>query len=114
MILHKGPTEKRSQDELGPLVRWSLQESVAGSSPSPEVRERILACAERSVMWKRSEFHYGYRAVRAQLSRANVFLVAQIVSWMWPQGRWVDWKFDPRFTRTLFDQYGFFLFRLAF
>ncbi len=114
MTLRKGMEEKCAKDELGFLLRWSLQERVAGASPSPEVWERILARAERPAVWRRSKFHRGYRVVRVQLARVNAFLVAQIVAWMWPQGRWVDWKFDPRFARTLFDQYGFFLFRLAF
>ena len=114
MTLRKGVEEKNTKDELGSLLRWSLQERVAGASPSPEVWGRILTRAERSAVWRRSNFHYGYRAVKVQLARINAFFVAQIVAWMWPQGRWVDWKLDPRFARTLFDQYGFFLFRLAF
>lgn len=113
MTLHKD-MEKPSTDELGALIRWSLQERVVDASPSPEVWERILARAERPVVWKRPKFYNGYRVVRAQLAKISVFLEAQIVSWLWPQGRWVEWRFDPRFTRTLFDQYGFFLFRLAF
>lgn len=114
MTLRKSMEEKHTKDELGSLLRWSLQERVADASPSPEVWEEILARAERSAGWRRSSFYRGYRAARGQLARVNAFLVAQIVAWMWPQGRWVDWKFDPRFARTLFDQYGFFLFRLAF
>ena len=87
MTLHKGMIEKRAKDELGSLLSWSLEKRVAGASPSPEVWERILAQAERPAVWKSSRFHLGYRAVRAQLVRVNAFIVAQIVSWRWPQNK---------------------------
>lgn len=109
--------EGRSKDELGTLIEWSLRESVAGASPSPEVWGRIRTRARRMATWRRrrSQFYSAYRTAMVHLSKAKAFLLAQIVGWMWPhQGRWVEWRFDPSFRRQFFDQYGFFLLRLAF
>ena len=116
MTSHRDVSEERSKDELDALLRWSLRERVAGASPSVEVWERVRTRADRMATRKRrrSQFYSGYRTVMVQLSRVKAFLLAQIVLWLWPQGRWVEWRFDPRFTRLFFDQYGFFLLRVAF
>jgi len=116
MTLHKDASQGRSKDELGALVQWSLRESVAGASPPDEVWERIQTRANRMTAWKRRgvQFHNSYRTVIVQLSKVKAFLLARVVAWMWPQGRWVEWRFDPRFSRLFFDPYGFFLLRAAF
>jgi hypothetical protein len=116
MTLRKNALEERSKDELGVLIQWSLQERVGDAVPPAETWERIRTRANRMVVWKkrRSQFYRGYRAAMVQLFKVKTFLLAQITAWLWPQGRWVEWRFDPRFTRLLFDQYGFFLLRVAF
>ena len=117
MISRKRGSERRSGDGLDGLIRWSLQESVAGGSPSPETWERIRFRAERLAVWRRLgiTFEGGYRATTAQLSRARGFFLALLVSWIWPRGRWGDWNADPYSSRMAFDQYGFFtLLRWAF
>jgi len=116
MTLRKNASEGRSKDELSDLVQWSLRESVAGASPPDEVWECIRTRANRTATWKMrgSQFHSGYRAVMVQFSKVKAFFLAKVVAWMWPQGRWVEWRFDPRFSRLFFDQYGFFLLRVAF
>jgi len=108
--------KERSTDKLGNLIRWALRERVAGASPPPWVWDRIRVRAERRAGWNlvRSISEGGYRALIAQRSTISSFLSARIVSWMWPQGRWVEWKLDPRFTRLLADQYALFLLQLAF
>jgi hypothetical protein len=40
---------KRSKDELGALIRWSLRERVADAAPSPQVWDRIREQADRAV-----------------------------------------------------------------
>ncbi len=116
MTLHKNVLEERSKDELGALIQWSLRERVGEAVPPTEAWERIRTRANRTIVWKRrgSQFYSGYQTAMEQLFKVKTFLLAQIVAWLWPQGRWVEWKFDPRFTRLLFDQYGFFLLRVAF
>lgn len=103
-------------DELDALIRRSLRERVAEASPPPEVWERICARVERPAIRRRLRSRSGYQVARALLSQMGAFLWEQAASWMWPQGRWVEWRFDHRFTRILFDQYqyGFFWLRLAF
>ena len=117
MTSHKEVFDERSRDELGGLIRWALKESVVDASPPPDAWGRIRRRAERWLVWERITSHFGmvYRATAAQLSRVNAFFLALIVSWIWPRGRWGDWRFDPYASRVIFEQYGFFtLLRLAF
>jgi hypothetical protein len=116
MTLHR-VVERRSMDELDNLIRKSMTESVADASPPTDTWERIHARAERSVIWERvgSLFRGAYRATAAQTSQVSGFFLALIVAWIWPRGRWDDWRFDPSRSRLLLEQYGFFtLLRLAF
>ncbi len=117
MTSHKGMLEKRSKnDELGMLIRCSLQGRVAGASPSPEVWERIRARAEQSTVQGRIGFvRGGYRAAMIQLPRrflsslakVNAFLFA-LGAQMWRQNAWKEWRFDPSYMhmRLLTDQCG--------
>ena len=116
MTSHKDVFEGRSADELDKLIRWALRERVVGASPSSHVWERIKERVGRPTAWRLMglRFSKGYRAVMAQLARVGAFLSAQIVSWMWPQNTWVEWRHNPCFTR-LSDQYSYsFLLQLAF
>jgi hypothetical protein len=116
MTSHRG-VERRSMDELDNLIQRSMKESVADASPPPDTWERIHARAERSMAWERIGFLFRgvYRATAAQTSQVSGFFLALIVAWIWPRGRWDDWRFDPSRSRLLLEQYGFFtLLRLAF
>ena len=116
MTLHR-EAETRSMDELDNLIRWSVKESVADASPPPGTWERIHVRAERSVAWVRvgSLLRGAYQVTAAQTSQVSGFFLALIVAWIWPRGRWGDWRFDPYGSRLLLEQYGFFtLLRLAF
>jgi len=108
----------RSKDELGALIRWSLQETVADAYPPPEVWERIRARAELPAMWRRLMSRRGYRAAMARLSRMGAFLLAQVASWIQPRYRWEDrWvpgRLDPYFSSFVFYEPGFLWLRLAF
>ena len=114
MTSRRGISGKYSADELDGLIRWALQERVAGNSPPPEMYERICALAKRHAPW-----HLMGRgisracwAVADQLSNVDAFLSAQMPFWIRPQRGWTEWRWDPRFT-CLLDQYGFLL-QLAF
>jgi hypothetical protein len=116
MTSHRG-VERRSMDELDNLIRRSMRESVADASPPPGTWERIHVRVDRSIAWERvgSLFRGAYRATAAQTSQVSGFFLALIVAWIWPRGRWDDWRFDPSRSRLLLEQYGFFtLLRLAF
>jgi hypothetical protein len=108
----------RSEDELGALIRWSLQETVAEAGPPAEVWERIRAHAELPAMWRRLKSRTGYRIAMARLSRAGTFLVAQVAFWMRPRYRWEDsWaggRLDPYCSSLLCYEPGFLWLRLAF
>jgi hypothetical protein len=118
MISHRRTLERCSEDELDALIRWSLQESVAGAYPSPVVWERIRARAELSAMWRNLRPRVGYRAAMARFSRMSAFLWAEIVFWMRPryewEHRWMGERLDPYSSRHLFFEPGFLWLRLAF
>jgi hypothetical protein len=110
MTSHRCVLDGHARDELDNLIYWALRDRVAGSSPPPRVWEHIEARVQRRSARMGGRFW----AVLAQASRACTFLSAQIGSWIWPQDAWVEWRFDPCFTRLLVDQYGFLLFQLTF
>jgi hypothetical protein len=110
MTSHRRVLEGHTRDELDNLIYWALQERVAGSSPPPQVWEHIEARVQRRSAGVEGRFW----AVLAQVFRACTSLSAQIGSWIWPQDAWVEWRFDPCFTRLLVDQYSFLLLQLAF
>ena len=110
MTSHRCVLDGHTREELDNLIYWALRDRVAGSSPPPWVWEHIEARVQRRSARKGGKFW----AVLAQASRACTFLCARIGSWIWPQDAWVEWRFDPCFTRLLVDQYGFLLFQLTF
>lgn len=114
MTLRKDAVDRHPIDELGGLIRGALREKVAGTSPSPQVWERIRARAERSQSWKAVSLGLsrGYREAMAPLSRIDAFLSVQYAPWKWPQDEWVEWRHNPWLTR-LIDQYSSML-KLAF
>jgi hypothetical protein len=118
MTSHRHILERRSEDELGALIRWSLQESVAGNYPPPVVWERIRARAELSGVWRNLRSRTGYRAAMAKWSTMRAFLLAQVALCMRPQYeweyRWVGGRLDPYPSRYLFFEPGFSWLRLAF
>ena len=110
MTLPRCVLEENTRDELDNLVYWALRERVAGSSPPPQAWE----CIQARVQRRPACMGGGFRAVLAQVFRACTFLSAQIGSWIWSQDAWVEWRFDPCFTRLLVDQYSFLLLQFAF
>jgi len=112
MTSRRSMSARYSADELDGLIRWVLQERVAGAYPAPGVWERVCARVERSVPGSGGRFCRGYRAVVAELSRIGAFLSVQIACWTRSQNKWGDWRLDPSLT-CLLDQYGFML-RFAF
>lgn len=103
-----------SAGEFEGLIRWALQERVVGRCPPPGMGERICALAKRRRLWfaMGRGFRKGYWTLVGGLFDVDAHLSALMDSWLRPQGKWEEWRFDPRFT-CLVDQYSF-LFQLAF
>jgi len=106
--------EECSVGELDGLIQWALWGRVVGECPPPGMCERICALAERRTMWcaVRRGLRSGYWTMVGRLSDIDAFVSALMDFWLRPQGRWEEWRLDPRFT-CLVDQYSF-LFQLAF
>jgi anti-sigma-K factor RskA len=99
------------------MIRLALRDRVGRASPDPQVWERIQARMERLSTQRRRRGPDRWLAafLMKRLWRAVVsFLAIHAESWKRPQTTWVEWRFDPYFTRLLINEYGFFFLRLAF
>ncbi len=126
MILHSRGESRSGEDltngrlwhgELDAVVRSVLRERVGGATPSPTAWERIRARVERKAMRERSLgmlWVMGRHLLQHIWQAGLLSLSTCAESWQRPQTVWVEWRFDPYFSRVVASEYGFFFLRLAF
>jgi hypothetical protein len=69
MSSHRVDDEWSTNDSIDGLIRWSLQDSVAGAEPSPQVWDRI----QQHVAEEREQVAVHLRIQRAMRSRRSWF-----------------------------------------